>query len=308
MIELKNVCKYYEKGKKKEIILKDISFTIGDNKVIALLGPNGSGKSTLIKCICGVIKPDEGGVFIDGKNSFIYRKKIISGMGVVFNQKPSFIVDLSVNDNLQYFKAIYGIKKEEYAKNFERLNKYLDFSELLDRPYRKLSFGERVKCEIASVLLHNPKYIILDEPTIGLDYGVKKRMYNLLDELKKEGHTIVVTTHETEYIEGICDEVVILSDGVIKYYGEPEKVLDINGNIKKITVEYDEVIDEELAREIEGKDFCKKNPDGLELTYYNAREKNKIISDLTSAYDIKKLNVVDTSIREVLEDVIKKIR
>ena len=88
MIELKNVCKYYEKGKKKEIILKDISFTIGDNKVIALLGPNGSGKSTLIKCICGVIKPDEGGVFIDGKNSFICRKKIISGMGVVFNQKP----------------------------------------------------------------------------------------------------------------------------------------------------------------------------------------------------------------------------
>jgi ABC-2 type transport system ATP-binding protein len=155
-------------------ILKNINLNIENGEIIALLGHNGSGKSTLIKCISGVLKPTQGCVTFDNINVFENRKKIIPDIGVVFNQKPSFIIDISVYDNLLFFKAIYELNNIHFAKNLELIDKYLDVSHLYRKPYRKLSFGERVKCEIASVLLHSPRYIILDEPTIGLDYNAKK--------------------------------------------------------------------------------------------------------------------------------------
>lgn len=168
------VCDVSKSYKNKVEVLKGVNFSIEDGEIVALLGHNGSGKSTLLKCITGVIKPTSGQIIVDGLDSFRNQKKLRTNMGVVFNQKPSFIVDLTVMDNLQFFKVIYDISEKEFDDRLNTVDQYLNIHTLYDKQYRKLSFGERVKCEIASVLLHQPKYLFLDEPTIGLDYNAKK--------------------------------------------------------------------------------------------------------------------------------------
>ena len=200
MIQAQNVCKTYKKNQIN--ILNNISFSIKKGEITAILGHNGSGKSTLLKCMIGILKPTSGSITIDGMDSFKYQKKLRTEIGVIFNQKPSFIVDLDVIDNLLFFKEIYEISDEEYKNNLELIDSFLNIKGLYNKPYRKLSFGERVKCEIASVLLHNPKYIFLDEPTIGLDYTAKKGLYALLQYLNSSfDSTIVVITHEIDYIQ-----------------------------------------------------------------------------------------------------------
>ena len=171
MIHVRGVTKSY---KKKGEVLKDINLTIPDGEIVALLGHNGSGKSTLLKCITGVIKPTLGTIDFDGVDSFKHQRTLVPQIGVVFNQKPSFIVDLTVMDNLHYFKAIYDVSDQDFEDRLAMVDKHLSIRSLYQKQYRKLSFGERVKCEIASVLLHQPKYLFLDEPTIGLDYSAKK--------------------------------------------------------------------------------------------------------------------------------------
>ena len=149
MIKIENIIKEYNtKDKSKIRVLNNINLTIKDGEMIALLGANGSGKSTLLKCICGVLGLTSGSIRVDGKDAFKNRKYLIKNMGVIFNQKPSFIIDLSVRDNLNFFQAIYEIPQEKFDANIDFIDQYLKFKDLLEKPYRKLSFGERVKCEI----------------------------------------------------------------------------------------------------------------------------------------------------------------
>ncbi len=306
MIQLESVTKeYLKKDKTKIKVLDDISLTINKGEMIALLGANGSGKSTLLKCLCGVLSLSGGKITVDGLDAFKKRQQLVKSMGVVFNQKPSFIADLSVRDNLKFFQAIYGISRIDFERNMAFLNGYLHFTELLDKPYRKLSFGERVKCELVSVLLHDPEYIYLDEPTIGLDYNAKKGLYNLVAELKRQGKTIIIITHEVDYIEGVCDRAVILRAGKICYEGNPRKVTEKVGKSQKLLVKYDEILNDEKALELEGK-----------ATYVNASERelhfvlpegdcSGVIVELAEAYRIQSLNVEHVSVREVLEEVLK---
>ncbi|KSV58275.1 ATP-binding cassette domain-containing protein [Acetivibrio ethanolgignens] len=304
MIKIANVHKeYVSLNKRRTCVLENIELEIKEGEVIALLGHNGSGKSTLLKCICGVLKPTSGEVLIEEKNSFKYRKQLIKNMGVIFNQKSSFIIDLSVSDNLKFFKAIYNLSDNTYEKNFNYLNSFLDINELLEKPYRKLSFGERVKCEIISILLHDPKYIILDEPTIGLDYNAKKGLYNLINELKKNGKSIIITTHEVDYIEGVCDKTVILKNGRIAYCGNPKAVTDKIGLNKKIIISYTDILDQNKAI-LFSKKCHEINENSLILFLSHANEFDDIVKEALEAYKVSSINVEEINIREVLEDVL----
>lgn len=308
MIKVNDISKEYEKGGKKNTVLKNVSFQIGDGEVVALLGANGSGKSTLIKCICGVIYPTTGNVEIEGRNSFRERKKLLTSMGILFNQKPSFIVDLSVSDNLQYFKAIYDIPNDCFEANLAYLDSYLNFKDLMDRSYRKLSFGERVKCEIVSILMHSPKYILLDEPTIGLDYSAKKGLYDLLAELKDQGATILITTHEIDYIEQICDKAVILKKGEKVYEGNPHNVIEECDLSGKLVIEYEEIINDRIANEL----FENSKPDTennmMTVLYQTEDEKMNYMKRAMEAFNIRNITSENANIREVLENVLNEIQ
>ena len=242
MIQVKNLCKSYKK--KNAQILEDISLQITDGEVVAMLGHNGCGKSTLLKCLVGVIKPTSGTVTIDGIDTFRQQKKIRNKIGVVFNQKPSFIIDLEVMDNLLYFKAIYEIPDKQFQEILDLVDHYLNIKSLYHKPYRKLSFGERVKCEIASVLLHIPQYIFLDEPTIGLDYNAKEGLYQLIQYFNKTYHsTILVITHEVDYIQSICNHAVIISEGRIRYDGSIDEIMKRIKQKYSLSITYDACVD-----------------------------------------------------------------
>jgi ABC-2 type transport system ATP-binding protein len=246
---------------------------------------------------------------MDGLTTFKNRKKIVPKLGVVFNQKPSFMVDLNVFDNLLYFKAIYNIKDNDFNNMLELVDKYLGIKDLYSKPYRKLSFGERVKCEITSVLLHSPKYIILDEPTIGLDYNAKKGLYQLLDYIKKDKKaTIIIITHEVDYIERICDRAIILSHGEVRYDGVPQKFSSYLNQKALINVEYNYMIDEEGAEYI-FKDAYSVDKNKKVFTYICSHEEDKdsYIKKIVEAFSIKSLGITSTSLREVLEDVLEEI-
>lgn len=307
MIKIENIIKEYNtKDKSKIRVLNNINLTIKDGEMIALLGANGSGKSTLLKCICGVLRLTSGSIRVDGKDAFKNRKYLIKNMGVIFNQKPSFIIDLSVIDNLKFFQAIYEIPQEKFDANIDFIDQYLKFKDLLEKPYRKLSFGERVKCEIVSILLHDPQYIYMDEPTIGLDYNAKKGLYELIAELKKQGRTIIIITHEVDYIEGVCDKVVILKNGVITYEGNPKKVTDRVNEKQRIVVKYNSVINNDNVKNIQLRSSVIKDEEReIQFVVQKNEDIGRLIANIASAYDIESLNMERISIREVLEDAIK---
>lgn len=307
MIKIENIIKEYNtKDKSKIRVLNNINLTIKDGEMIALLGANGSGKSTLLKCICGVLRLTSGSIRVDGKDAFKNRKYLIKNMGVIFNQKPSFIIDLSVIDNLKFFQAIYEIPQEKFDANIDFIDQYLKFKDLLEKPYRKLSFGERVKCEIVSILLHDPQYIYMDEPTIGLDYNAKKGLYELIAELKKQGRTIIIITHEVDYIEGVCDKVVILKNGVITYEGNPKKVTDRVNEKQRIVVKYNSVINNDNVKNVQLRSSVIKDEEReIQFVVPKNEDIGRLIANIASAYDIESLNMERISIREVLEDAIK---
>ena len=307
MIKIENIIKEYNtKDKSKIRVLNNINLTIKDGEMIALLGANGSGKSTLLKCICGVLGLTSGSIRVDGKDAFKNRKYLIKNMGVIFNQKPSFIIDLSVRDNLNFFQAIYEIPQEKFDANIDFIDQYLKFKDLLEKPYRKLSFGERVKCEIVSILLHDPQYIYMDEPTIGLDYNAKKGLYELIAELKKQGRTIIIITHEVDYIEGVCDKVVILKNGVITYEGNPKKVTDRVNEKQRIVVKYNSVINNDNVKNIQLRSSVIKDEEReIQFVVQKNEDIGRLIANIASAYGIESLNMERISIREVLEDAIK---
>ncbi|QSX05003.1 ATP-binding cassette domain-containing protein [Sedimentibacter sp. zth1] len=309
MIKIEGVSKSYGK-KEKKYVLNNINLSIPDNEVVALLGHNGSGKSTLIKCLTGILKPTNGKISIDNFDTFKYRKKLIRNMGIIFNQKSSFITDLSVYDNLLFFKAIYEISDEKFKKMINLIDKYIEIKKLFENPYRKLSFGERVKCEITSILLHTPKYIILDEPTIGLDYNAKKGLYQLLAYFKNNlKSTIIIITHEIDYIENICDRAIILNKGQVKYDGKSNVICSSATEKIKVIVKYKYIIDEIKAKHL--LDNATEVNEVKHLIVFDLKDntqKDKYVKNITNAFSIEGISTEKVSLREVFEDVLSETK
>jgi ABC-2 type transport system ATP-binding protein len=186
----------------------------------------------------------------------------------------------------------------------------LHISDLYEKPYRKLSFGERVKCEIASVLLHCPKYIILDEPTIGLDYIAKRNLYELLLFLNKHyNSTVIVVTHEVDYIEKICTRAIILSKGEVKYDGTPEKISKSLKHTISVKVKYESIRNEKLAYQIFSEaDFVDKDNQVFVHHFFYADEKDVYIERITEAFSIMQISTEAASLREVFESVLKEVQ
>lgn len=216
IIQIDNLSKAF--GNVKAV--QDLSFRVQEGALFAFLGVNGAGKSTTINILCGQLSKDSGRVVIDGTDLDKDVSKIKSTLGVVFQDS---VLDkaLSVYDNLQSRAALYGILGEKFQKRLAELSDLLDFADLLKRPVGKLSGGQRRRIDIARALLHNPKILILDEPTTGLDPQTRKLLWNVISDLRKrENMTVFLTTHYMEEAAE-ADYVVILDSGKIAAEGTP---------------------------------------------------------------------------------------
>lgn len=200
--------------------VKNINFKIDKGEIIAFIGPNGAGKSTTIKMLSGILTPTKGSIIVDKQDPVKDRIKYVSKIGVVFGSRSQLSWDIPAEDTFDLLKDIYKLDKNEYLKTKEYLVDLLNISEIIKKPVRTLSLGERMRCEIAASLLHKPEILFLDEPTIGLDAISKKIVRDFIKKINKENHvTIILTTHDMQDIASLAKRIILIGKGQILYDG-----------------------------------------------------------------------------------------
>lgn len=206
---------------KREVrAVKDVSFAIRPGEFVGYIGPNGAGKSTTVKMLTGILHPTSGKVLVDGLSPQQDRQKVAREIGVVFGQRTQLWWDLPTVDSFEILAAMYDVGGSDYRAFLKEFDDLLGIGEFLDMPVRRLSLGQRMRAELAAALLHRPKVLFLDEPTIGLDVVAKGRMREFLARLNAErGVTILLTTHDLRDIEELCNRVMMINHGSLLYDG-----------------------------------------------------------------------------------------
>lgn len=219
--------------------LKDISFTIEPGEIVGYIGPNGAGKSTTIKIMSGILVPDGGKCDIMGFTPWKNRVEYVKNIGVVFGQRSQLWWDVPVIDSFELLKDIYKVPQEEYKSTFDLLIETLELKDIINSPVRQLSLGQRMRCEIAASLIHNPQILFLDEPTIGLDAVSKIAVRQFIKTINQEkGVTVVLTTHDMNDIEALANRVILIGKGSLLYDGKIEELRKRFGTHKTITADY----------------------------------------------------------------------
>src|SRR5215471_3770751 len=250
IIKVKDLCKTYttyKRGsgfretvqsffKREKVIVKavdNVSFNVEEGAVCGILGPNGAGKSTTIKMLCGALYPTSGEIKALNFSPCADRKKYVREIGAVFGQRSQLVWDIPPIDSFNMNRAIYGIPLAEYKTRLDELAQMFEIEEVMHKPTRVLSLGERMKCEFIMAMLHNPKIVFLDEPTIGLDVIAKAKIREFILNINKKGTTFILTTHDLEDVKQLADHVIIINHGA-KVFDDTLANLQINLGEKKI--------------------------------------------------------------------------
>lgn len=281
--------------------VKDISFSIEKGEIVGYIGPNGAGKSTTIKMLSGILLPTAGNIKVNGFNPFKDRKKYVSNIGVVFGQRSQLAWDIPAEDTFDLLRDIYKLDDEKYQKNKEELVKLLNIEEIIKKPVRTLSLGEKMRCEICASLLHEPKILFLDEPTIGLDAVSKKIVRDFILKINKEKKvTVILTTHDMMDIDTLAKRIILIGKGKILYDGSLKKLKKEYGSYKNITVKTDDIIKEIKLKGI----ISKKKIDGG----YNLIIDSNLVTVSKVVNYLSKYHITDLDIdNEQIDDIILKL-
>lgn len=326
MIKVENITKEFKSNKKypgfrgaiksffsTEYIIKravdDISFSIEDGEIVGYIGANGAGKSTTIKMMTGILTPTSGKITVDGLVPYEKRKENAKRIGVVFGQKTQLWWDLPLSETFTLLKEIYEVSDKDFNERMAFLNSTLSLEDFMLTPVRSLSLGQRMRADIAAALIHNPKVVYLDEPTIGLDVMVKEKVRNAIREInKKYGTTIILTTHDLNDIEELCSRIIIIDNGKKIYDGSLEEIKSRYGARTSIELQVKKKIDLSslnFKENLEGDDLNIKEENNKIIATFN---KNKISSSEIMSEILTKVEVIDFKVIETsIEDIIKKI-
>lgn len=283
----------------------NISFEIEEGEIIGYIGANGAGKSTTIKMMCGILYPTSGSVLVNGMGFENDRQKINKEMGVVFGQKTQLWWDIPLIETFKILKSIYEVPDDEYNERFEYLCELLDMKPFLTQTVRSLSLGQRMRADFAAALIHSPKIVYLDEPTIGLDVLVKDKIRGAIKELnKKYNITVILTTHDMKDIEELCNRIIIIDKGKILYDGSLTNIKYRFGNTKTIIVPSNIEIDEsELLNKFK-EITLEKHEDTTAIKFsLNEIDLDDVLIYLINTYHVKDFKIEDISI----EDITKKL-
>ncbi|MDR2718263.1 MAG: ATP-binding cassette domain-containing protein [Treponema sp.] len=294
--------------KREKVIVNavdNISFNVEESSICGVLGPNGAGKSTAIKMLCGALYPTSGEIDVMGYSPSKDRKRYVREIGAVFGQRSQLIWDIPPVDSFNMNRAIYGITQTDYKTRLDELAEMFEIQEVMHKPTRVLSLGERMKCEFIMAMLHKPKIVFLDEPTIGLDVIAKAKIREFILNMNKTGTTFILTTHDLEDVKQLADNVIIINHGV-KVFDNTLANLQLNLGEKKIVeLTLDKPFDANnavMSNEI--KVIEQKSP--LELTLELDAAKIAI-SDFIKFLS-SKVTFSDIAVRELpMEEIITKI-
>ncbi len=220
------------------IAVDGIDFMVEEGECVGFIGPNGAGKSTSIKMLTGILQPTSGSIQVNGLNPFVDRKVYTKSIGVVFGQRTQLWWDIAVRESFELLRRIYSVPLDQFNLEVGKLIELFNIGELLSTPVRKLSLGERMKCDLIASLIHNPKVLFLDEPTIGLDAMAKESIRGILKLLKSEGKTtIILTTHDLQEIVAVCERILVIDKGRIIYDGALSEIQDKYGGHRNLELE-----------------------------------------------------------------------
>lgn len=293
------------------VAVKDISFEVPKGEVLGFIGPNGAGKSTVIKMLTGILTPTSGSCTIDGRNPRENRKSYVKEIGVVFGQRTQLWWDLPLRETYGVLKEIYEVPEDKFKKRMAFLNEVLDLESFITSPVRTLSLGQRMRADIAASLLHSPKVLFLDEPTIGLDVVVKDNIRNAIEYINKhEQTTVILTTHDLADIELLSKRIVMIDKGTNVFdgtitdlkskYGQIRE-LDFDTSVQNVASilgyrEHFNFSDEDLSVEQDG-------------SFVKVRFNSSVVpvSDMLS-YTLGKIKVNDISVKDAdIEEIIRRL-
>lgn len=285
--------------------LKDVSFTVDEGEIVGYIGPNGAGKSTTIKIMTGIISPTSGTCLVNGYNPAKDRQKYVREIGAVFGQRSNLAWDVPVIDSYELLKEIYKISDSEYEKNLKNLTEKLDLDGLLNLPLRQLSLGQRMRCEIAGALLHSPKILFLDEPTIGLDSISKLKVREFIKEMNRETKlTVILTTHDMNDIDALTNRIILIGKGQKLYDGSFEAIKQEYSKSVLVKVQMAEHYDDV---QIEGYDTL--SCEGLEVSLKNKPDVTfsyvKLVQELEKKYKIVDISTQALELEEVIYNLYK---
>ena len=320
IIEVKNLSKNFkvkvkEKGLKgslkslfrpkyKQIkAVKNISFEAEEGEMIAFIGPNGAGKSTTIKMLTGILYPTSGDMKVIDIDPRKQRKKLAYKIGTVFGQKEQLWMHLTPYDNFKFFAAIYDIPEKEADKRIENYIKIFELEKFINTPVRNLSLGQRIRAEIVASLIHEPKVLFLDEPTIGLDPVVKENIRKLIKKMNKElNTTIFLTSHDVSDIEKLCKRVIIINNGEIVMDDSMQNLKYNYLNKKIIEVRLKQKMDFEKE---EGIEVIKEKGTGLKLEIDTRIKSVADVLKLIDPDNMIDINISNTPLEEIISDIYK---
>ena len=301
---LKGSLKSIVKPKYKTIkAVRNVSFSVEKGEIIAFIGPNGAGKSTTIKMMTSILYPDKGSIKVMGLDPSRDRKKLSYEIGTVFGQKEQLWTHLTPYDNFKFFGAIYDIPDAAIEKKIEELINLFELDSFINTPVRNLSLGQRIRCEIVASLIHEPKVLFLDEPTIGLDPVVKENIRSLIKRMNKEYKTtIFLTSHDVGDIEKLCKRVIIINNGTVVMDDTMENLKYNYLNKKIVEAKMKEMVN---LDDEDGITILKDKGYNLKIEVDTTRKSVSDAIKLLNPDNIIDINISNVPLEDIISDIYK---
>lgn len=303
----------FSNEKVHKLAVDDISFTIDDGEIVGYIGSNGAGKSTTIKMMIGILTPTKGKCLIHGVDPNRERMVNAKNIGVVFGQRTQLWWDLPLSESYTILKEIYDVSDEDYRERMEFLNEVLDLPDFFDKPVRTLSLGQRMRADLGAALIHNPKVLYLDEPTVGLDLVVKDKVREAIRVInEKYQTTVILTTHDIGDIEELCSRIIVIDEGKKIYDGGLAELKETYGTRRKVIMEMRAL---QQAKELDWAGIFGKPSDVFSveadeeknlLSFIfdkNDLQVSDVISAAMNAAEVKDIQIQETELSEIVKAI-----
>ena len=286
----------------ERVAVDGVSMSLEAGELVGYIGPNGAGKSTTIKMLTGILVPTSGTIDVAGLVPYDRRKENARNIGVVFGQRSQLYWDLPLIESFELLRAIYGIPQATYKRNLDEFIELLQMDEFLRTPVRQLSLGQRMRGDFAAALLHDPKIVYLDEPTIGLDVVAKEAIREFIARINAErGTTIILTTHDLADVERLCRRIVLIDHGTIIYDGDIERIKTEYGRFRRLVLRFEEPVD---LPQLPGAELEESDGTSARFRFDRNRERaDLLIREASERYKLEDVTLEEPD----LESIIRRI-
>jgi ABC-2 type transport system ATP-binding protein len=284
----------------KVLAVKDVSFEIKEGELIGFIGPNGAGKTTTLKCLSGLLYPTSGNVKVLGFTPFDRKKEFLRQISLVMGQKNQLWWDLPATETFLLNKEIYQIPDRQYKETYDELIELLDLSDTMSIQVRKLSLGQRMRCELMAALLHRPKVLFLDEPTIGLDVIAQKKMREFIKNYnQKFKATIILTSHYMGDVQALCERVIVIDHGSLLFDGALDDIVKAHSQSKLLKITFTEEVS---MKKLDALGVIREYFPTQVLLSVKRSDVKHVAAKILETFPVDDLNIEESAIEDIIRD------